>query len=117
MPIYEYRCHGCGRDLELMQNISDKPLRKCPECGALKLQKLISAPRFKLTGSGWYETDYKDKPKDKTEDKNEKSSESEAQPKAGTTGDNSTNAATGSETKSESKARKDNQNTSKAETS
>lgn len=42
-----------------MQKISDKPLRKCPECGKNTLVKLISAPVFRLKGSGWYETDFK----------------------------------------------------------
>jgi predicted nucleic acid-binding Zn ribbon protein len=39
--------------------VSDGPLRKCPECGALKLQRLVSAPQFRLKGTGWYETDFK----------------------------------------------------------
>jgi predicted nucleic acid-binding Zn ribbon protein len=39
--------------------MSDAPLRKCPECGKSKLQRLVSAPQFRLKGSGWYETDFK----------------------------------------------------------
>ncbi len=31
----------------------------CPECGEAALRKLISAPNFRLKGSGWYETDFK----------------------------------------------------------
>ncbi len=58
MPIYEYRCGACGHELEALQKISDEPLADCPECaGALK--RLISAPNFRLKGSGWYETDFK----------------------------------------------------------
>lgn len=59
MPIYEYRCKACGHETEALQKMSDKPLRKCPECGRLQLQKLISAPSFRLKGAGWYETDFK----------------------------------------------------------
>ena len=59
MPIYEYRCKTCGHHLEALQKVSDGPLRKCPECGKLALQKLISAPVFRLKGGGWYETDFK----------------------------------------------------------
>lgn len=59
MPIYEYACEKCGHQLEALQKISDPPLRKCPECGALRLKKLVSAPQFRLKGSGWYETDFK----------------------------------------------------------
>ncbi len=59
MPFYEYQCSACGEQTEVMQKISDKPLRKCPECGKNTLVKLISAPVFRLKGSGWYETDFK----------------------------------------------------------
>ena len=59
MPIYEYQCHACGAVVEELQKISDPPLKKCPECGANKLEKLVSAPSFRLSGTGWYETDFK----------------------------------------------------------
>jgi len=59
MPIYEYKCQKCGHDYEALQKISDAPLRKCPECGRQSLKRLVSAPRFRLAGSGWYETDFK----------------------------------------------------------
>jgi putative FmdB family regulatory protein len=45
--------------MEALQKISDAPLKKCPECGKPKLQKLLSAPSFRLKGGGWYETDFK----------------------------------------------------------
>ena len=59
MPIYEYQCQACGHQLEVLQKVSDAPLKKCPECGKPKLQKLMSAPSFRLKGGGWYETDFK----------------------------------------------------------
>jgi putative FmdB family regulatory protein len=59
MPIYEYQCGNCGHHLEALQKISDKPLRECPECGRHRLKRLMSAPLFRLAGSGWYETDFK----------------------------------------------------------
>ena len=61
MPIYEYQCQSCGHELEEMQKISDAPLKTCPKCGQDELSKLVSASRFKLTGTGWYETDFKNK--------------------------------------------------------
>ena len=63
MPIYEYACQSCGHEFEAMQKISDEPISLCPSCGENKAKKLVSAPQFKLKGSGWYETDFKDKPK------------------------------------------------------
>jgi putative FmdB family regulatory protein len=59
MPIYEYQCSKCSHHLEALQKISDKPLRECPECGRHTLKRLMSAPMFRLAGSGWYETDFK----------------------------------------------------------
>jgi putative FmdB family regulatory protein len=59
MPFYEYQCNNCGHSLEAMQKVSDPPLKKCPHCGKPQLQKLMSAPVFRLKGGGWYETDFK----------------------------------------------------------
>ena len=60
MPIYEYECRVCGHRLEKLQKISDQPLTDCPACGQPGLKKLVSAVAFRLSGSGWYETDFKD---------------------------------------------------------
>lgn len=61
MPIYEYVCQNCGHKLDVIQKVSDDPLTDCPECQTSGLTKLISAPSFKLKGTGWYETDFKNK--------------------------------------------------------
>jgi len=63
MPIYEYRCESCGAELEKIQKLSDAPLTDCPSCGKAELKKLVSASSFRLKGSGWYETDFKNKSK------------------------------------------------------
>ena len=59
MPIYAYACVRCDHELDALQKISDAPLVDCPECGAPQLKKRLSAPRFRLKGTGWYETDFK----------------------------------------------------------
>lgn len=59
MPIYEYKCEACGHEMEAMQKMSDAVLTECLECGKPQLKKLISAVGFRLSGSGWYETDFK----------------------------------------------------------
>ena len=71
MPFYEYQCRDCGHRLEVLQKLSDEPLVFCPECNEASLKKLISAAGFRLKGSGWYETDFKnsDKNKEKVEAK------------------------------------------------
>ncbi len=63
MPIYEYRCEGCGYELEAIQKFSDAPLTDCPTCGKPALKKLVSAAGFQLKGTGWYVTDFKNKGK------------------------------------------------------
>lgn len=59
MPIYEYACGNCEHTLDALQKMSEDPLTDCPECGKSQLRRLISAPRFRLKGAGWYETDFK----------------------------------------------------------
>lgn len=59
MPFYEYQCAKCGHEEEVLQKISDKPLKKCPACGKLTMKKKVSAAAFRLKGGGWYETDFK----------------------------------------------------------
>jgi putative FmdB family regulatory protein len=69
MPFYEYECQACGKHTESLQKISDPPLLDCPACGKPALQKQMSASGFRLTGAGWYATDFKDKGKNKGTDK------------------------------------------------
>jgi putative FmdB family regulatory protein len=59
MPIYEYRCAACGHELEALQKLADSPLKDCPSCGQSRLSKLVSLAGFRLKGSGWYATDFK----------------------------------------------------------
>jgi|SRR5262245_59221271 len=57
MPIYEYECSKCGKTIEVLQRMTDKPLKKHGGCGG-SLTKLISAAGFQFKGTGWYVTDY-----------------------------------------------------------
>jgi len=59
MPIYEYECAACNQRFERLQKISDPDPGVCPNCGATKIQKCVTAPSFRLAGTGWYETDFK----------------------------------------------------------
>ena len=62
MPTYEYRCKACDHETEYFQSMKDKPKRKCPECGKLKLERLIgTGAGIIFKGSGFYETDYRSK--------------------------------------------------------
>lgn len=57
MPLYEYLCKKCGHRFEKIQKFSDKPIKKCPECGG-PVEQVINAPAVQFKGSGWYVTDY-----------------------------------------------------------
>jgi len=60
MPTYEYECQKCGHHFELFQSIKAEPKRKCPECGRLKLRRLIGpGAAIVFKGSGFYKTDYR----------------------------------------------------------
>ncbi|MBT8106603.1 MAG: zinc ribbon domain-containing protein [Gammaproteobacteria bacterium] len=59
MPIYGYVCKSCGHRFDVLQKMSDDPLVHCPDCAEPTLQKELSAPKFRLKGKGWYETDFK----------------------------------------------------------
>jgi putative FmdB family regulatory protein len=61
MPIYEYKCDKCGI-VEVMQRITEDRLEKCPNCNG-NVERIISHTSFVLKGSGWYATDYANKPK------------------------------------------------------
>jgi putative FmdB family regulatory protein len=61
MPIYEYRCEGCGHETEELQKLADAPLTECPKCGKPALVRLVSAAGFQLKGTGWYQTDFRGK--------------------------------------------------------
>lgn len=67
MPIYEYKCKACEHKFDKLQKISDDPLKDCPDCGEPELVKLISAAGFRLKGTGWYETDFKNSSKKATD--------------------------------------------------
>ena len=67
MPIYEYRCESCEHQFDIIQKISDKKLTLCEKCNKHKLKKLVTSAGFKLKGTGWYETDFKNKKKKKAE--------------------------------------------------
>lgn len=81
MPIYEFQCQACGHRFDELMRMSDPDPTECPSCHAQKVQRCVTAPSFRLAGSGWYETDFKgdkdtkrnlagaDKPADKPAEK------------------------------------------------
>ncbi len=89
MPIYQYACRSCGHSLEALQKISDAPLKDCPNCNEPELVKQLTAATFKLKGTGWYETDFKNagkKPDSKPESADKKPGETGSKSESTSTG-------------------------------
>ena len=100
MPIYAYTCKNCDHNLDALQKMADAPLVDCPSCGKPELNRLLSAPRFRLKGQGWYETDFKkDNQRNIAGDKDSSKSESK---KSGTKTDIKTDIKTDAKTGSKS---------------
>jgi len=59
MPIYAFECTTCGHSYDRLQKLSDPDPDTCPQCGAHTVKRQLTAPSFRLSGSGWYETDFK----------------------------------------------------------
>ena len=78
MPLYDYKCDKCGYIFEVQQRITEKPLKHCPKCKG-PIKRLISPAGIIFKGSGFYMTDYKEKPK--TEAKAQKSEKKEKKAK------------------------------------
>jgi putative FmdB family regulatory protein len=53
MPTYHYACDACGHEFEREQRITEKPVKKCPDCGKLKARRMIAGGGFILKGGGW----------------------------------------------------------------
>lgn len=109
MPLYEYKCEGCGETFEVIQKFSDEPLKIHEKCGG-PVHRLLSAPAFQFKGSGWYATDYA-KGNSSAPPKHEKTESSSSS----SDGKASSDTAAKSETKSESKPKSESSPASKAD--
>jgi putative FmdB family regulatory protein len=113
LPIYAYTCKNCDHNLDALQKMADAPLVDCPSCGKPELKRQLSAPRFRLKGQGWYETDFKkDNQRNIAGDKDSSKSESK---KSDGKSDSKSDGKTGSkaDTKSDTKSTTSSKSTAK----
>ena len=62
MPTYDYQCQACGHEWELFQSMNDSPVKSCPKCKKRKAKRLLGlGAGLIFKGTGFYETDYKNK--------------------------------------------------------
>jgi putative FmdB family regulatory protein len=102
MPIYAFRCQACGHAFDRLQKLSDPDPRECPECGAEAVKRQVTAPAFRLAGSGWYETDFKsdkDRKRNLAGEEPPKKKEESAGDKAAQSGESAAKAASGDASK------------------
>jgi len=116
MPIYEYRCSACGKELEALQKLSDAPLKMCPACHRETLVKQVSAAGFQLKGSGWYVTDFKGSGKPAAPKKDGAEAKANAKAESGGEAKSETQSETKSETKSETQSETKSETKSEAQT-
>jgi putative FmdB family regulatory protein len=57
MPTYEYECKSCGHIFDVFQNMSDDPVKVCPECGKEVRRLIKGGTGVIFKGSGFYVTD------------------------------------------------------------
>jgi len=107
MPTYDYRCDNCGHEFEAFESMSASPKRKCPECGKLKLKRLIGTGAGVIfKGSGFYETDYRSDNYKKAADAEKKAAEPKSDSKSDSKADSK------SEKKTDAKPAKSNDSSS-----
>ncbi|MEY3458513.1 MAG: hypothetical protein RL215_1670 [Planctomycetota bacterium] len=100
MPTYEYRCTACGHKWDEFQSIKSAPSRKCPGCGKLKAERVISGGGGVIfRGSGFYQTDYRSESWKKGEEAAKKASESGSSSSSSSDSGSSSSADKGSKTK------------------
>ena len=93
MPLYEYKCSKCGKEVEILQRVSDPPYAHCPKCGG-EMKKMMSAPAIQFKGSGFYKTDYANKSSSGAS-KSDTKSESKSESKSETTSESKSSTKTG----------------------
>ena len=100
MPTYDYRCNACDHEFELFQSMSDAVKKKCPDCGKLKLERLIGTGAGVIfKGGGFYETDYRSDSYKKGAEADKKASENKPDKKSDSKSDKKSDSTKSSDTK------------------
>lgn len=101
MPTYDYQCSACGHEWELFQSMNDSPVKSCPKCPKRKARRLLGiGAGLIFKGSGFYETDYKQKSGGENKEGSDKS---DSKSSDGSKSDNSKSADSGTSSSADSK--------------
>ena len=53
MPIYEFDCHDCGADFEVICSYHTLVDVRCVDCLSASITRRVSVSSFQLKGTGW----------------------------------------------------------------
>ena len=104
MPTYEYRCKGCGEQLEVVQAFTDDALTVHDACGG-ELRKVFGSVGISFKGSGFYKTD--SRPGSSRANGSGESSSSDASSSSDTSSSSDSSTATDSSTTKDSPTKTD----------
>lgn len=90
MPTYQYKCKACDHRFDVMQRITEDPLKECPECQG-EIRRVLFPAGVVFKGSGWYVTDYRNSGE---KAKYEAESKGESSPASATPSDSSSGSTT-----------------------
>jgi putative FmdB family regulatory protein len=116
MPLYEYQCKKCKHRFEKILKFSDKPIKKCPECGGV-VEQMISAPAVQFKGSGWYVTDYANKSQASSSDSGKESKTADTAKSESSSKDISSKESSSKESSSKESSSKESSSSSSKESS
>lgn len=116
MPTYDYKCSACDHRWELIQPITSNPVRKCPECGRLKAERVIGpGAGIIFKGSGFYQTDYRSESYKKSAEADRKAQDTSGKSESSGKSDSSSSSATASASSTASSGGKSSGGGSKSE--
>ncbi|HEY3282437.1 MAG TPA: FmdB family zinc ribbon protein [Armatimonadota bacterium] len=67
MPTYEYQCKNCDNRFEVVQRMTEEPLKNCDSCGG-EVRRVLFPTGIIFKGSGFHINDYR-KPSEKAKEK------------------------------------------------
>jgi putative FmdB family regulatory protein len=115
MPLYEYRCEGCGEKFEIIQKFSDRPMTTHDKCGG-SVHRLLSAPALQFKGSGWYVNDYAKTSKPEGDGAPKKEDSAPAKTSSSESSDTSSSSTTGTTSPSNKTTSSDTKKTASSDT-
>lgn len=105
MPTYTYQCKRCEHSQDVFHAMSATPRVKCEECGGPCKRLIGMGAGIIFKGSGFYETDYKNKGKAPASESSSSTAKSESTSEKKSSDSSTSTTSSGSESKDSVKAK------------